>query len=364
MDFIPFQYMRYAKRLEYADGVFMAGSGMSMPKADLLGFKDTDFSLEALCHNYGDPRNVAWLAEKYACSGANVVLTAGSSEANFLAYAAILGHGDKVIVETPGYAQFFSLASLTGAEVIPLPRTWENGFVPDLARFKSLLDERVRLVVLTNLHNPSMALLPRDVLAEMVKAAAAVGAIVLVDEVYIDHLLPGKGDDTVWGLGDNVIVTSSLTKVYGLSHLRFGWAIAPEKIAARMLDLGDIVDPELAPITQNLAHRALENIARLRPLARRLHEKHWPVVQEWLATRPDTEYFSPPGGITVWLRVKGVQETGNLATVARQDYGVLVVPGEYFQSPGCLRVGYKIEPTAIRDGLSRLGRAIDDFRKA
>ncbi|MCB9934748.1 MAG: pyridoxal phosphate-dependent aminotransferase [Planctomycetes bacterium] len=362
MDFEPFQYMRFAKRLEYADGIFMAGSGMYRPKADLLKFKESDFTLESLCSNYGDPRNVAWLAEHYATSGENVALTAGSSEANFLVFAALLHAGDKVIVESPGYPQFSSLASLVGAEVVKLPRRFEDGFQPDLDEFKKLLDDSVRLVVLTNLHNPSMARMSPEVMREIAAAAAEVGAKVLVDEVYLDHLRPGEGDESALKAGENVVVTSSLTKVYGLSGLRFGWAVGPKKLVSKMLDLADVVDPELSTVAQNMAHRALENLSRLRPVARRLHERNWPVVKEWLESREDVEYYHPPGGITVWMKVNGVEETGNLATVARQDYGVLVVPGEYFQSPGWLRVGYKIEPTSVREGLSRLGKAIDDFK--
>jgi aspartate/methionine/tyrosine aminotransferase len=362
MDFEPFQYMRFAKRQEYADGIFMAGSGMNKPARGLIEWKDSDFSLDSLCSNYGDPRNLALLAGKYATGGERVLLTAGSSEANFLAFAATLSPGDKVIVETPGYPQFRSLASMVNAEVVDLPRRPENGFLPDPGEFKSLLDENVRLVVLTNLHNPSMALMPRELLREIVQAAEAAGALVLVDEVYLDHLPPGRGDESAASLGDNVIITNSLTKVYGLSGLRFGWAVGPRDLLGRMLDLIDIVDPELPTVTQNMALRALQNLARLRPVARRLHEQNWPIVREWAESRDDVDYFAPPGGITAWLSVKGVDETGNLATVARNDYGVLVVPGEYFQSPGWLRVGYKIEPSTVREGLSRLGRAIDDFK--
>jgi aspartate/methionine/tyrosine aminotransferase len=362
MEFEPFQYMRFAKRLEYADGIRMSASGMLPPKHDKLAFKESDFSLQSLCSNYGDPRNVATLAEMYGTSGENVILTNGSSEANFLVYATTLVPGDKVIVEQPGYPQFTSLASLVGAEVIPLPRRFEQGYQPDVEEFRKLLDDRVRLVVLTNLHNPTMARMPVDIMQQIIDAAAEYGALVLVDEVYIDHLRPGDGDETAFELGDNVVVTSSLTKVYGLSALRCGWAVGPAPLLARMLDLMDITNPELANVAQNLARVALENMPRLRPLARRLHEQNWPVVKEWLDRRKDIEYFHPPGGITVWLRVKDVTETGNLATVARQDYGVLVVPGEYFQSPGWLRVGYRIEPNSVREGLARLGKAIEDFK--
>lgn len=363
MEFEPFQFMRYAKRLEYADGIFMAGSGNALPKDEMLGFKPDDFDLDSLCNSYGDPRNIDWLAEHYKCSGQNVVMAAGTSGANFLVFGALLHAGDNVIIESPGYPQFFSLASLCGADVVHLPRRPEKGFMPQTAELAGLIDEHTRLVVLTNLHNPSMALMPADTLKQLIQTANSRGVPVLVDEVYLDHLLPGKGDASAWGMGENVIVTSSLTKVYGLSALRFGWAIAPARIAARMHDLADIVDPQLVPMAQNLGLRALQNLERLRPLGRRVHESHWPIVREWLDSRDDIEYFKPEGGVTVWVRVKGIEETGNLATVLRNDFSVMVAPGEYFQSPGWLRIGYRIEPMTLREGLRRLGQCIDDFKR-
>jgi aspartate/methionine/tyrosine aminotransferase len=362
MEFEPFSYMRHAKRLEYADGIYMAGSGMFPPKAADINFSDHDYDLDALCNSYGDPRNIEWLATRYKCSGQNVVLTAGSSEANFFAFSTVLNPGDKVIIEAPGYGQFTSLTTLCGCRPVPLKRRAEDGFAPDLAEFKRLLDDKTKLVVLTDLHNPSMAKLPADLLKDMVKAADKKGAIVLVDEVYLDHLKVGAADDTSFHYGDNVIVTSSLTKVYGLSALRFGWALAPAKIAAGMLDLADVVDPEISPVCQNMAHKALQNLSRLRSITRGLHERNWAVVAEWLKTRKDIEAFVPPGGIVCWMRIKGLEETGSLATVLRNEYGVLVVAGEYFQSPGWLRIGYKSAASELRDGLSRIGRAIDDLK--
>lgn len=361
MEFEPFQYMRFAKRLEYADGIFMAGSGMSPPSPELLRFRPEDYSLQSLCSNYGDPRNIDWLARRHKVGGENVVLTAGSSEANFLVFAACADRGEKVLIESPGYPQFRSLASIVHAQVDTFSRKPENGFLPDLEEIKSKLDDSVSLVVLTNLHNPSMVRMPAALMADIIEAAADVNALVLVDEVYLDHLAPGDGDESAFRLGDNVVVTNSLTKVYGLGGLRFGWAVGPQRLLSRMLDVVDIVNPELPTVTQNLARHALENLPRLRAATRRLHEQNWPIVREWCDSRGDIEVFDPPGGITAWVRVAGIEETGNLATIARNDYGVLVVPGEYFQSPGWMRIGYKIEPVRLREGLARLGKAIDDF---
>lgn len=355
--------MRHAKRLEYTAGINMAGSGMPPARLDDAGFTDDDYSLTSLCASYGDPRNVDAIATRFNTSGNHVVLTQGSSEGYFLAFGALCEPGEKIIIETPGYQQFTSLCTFFGCRPTPLKRRFEDGWAPDLAEFKRLLDDKTRLCVLTDLHNPTMSKLPRDLLKDMIAAAAKNGTTVLVGEVYKDHLKPGDQDETVFHYGDNVIATSSLTKVYGLSSIRFGWALAPEKIAGRMLDLMDMVDPEMPVICQNLAHRALRNLSRMRSIARGVHERHWPIVEEWLKGRSDIEYHKPAGGVTVWLHAKGIKDTGNLATVMRNEFGVLVVPGEYFQAPGWLRVGYKNPPMELREGLSLVGKAIDDYRK-
>lgn len=355
--------MQYAKRLEYSDGVFMAGSGMSPPPMDELNFGPADYSLESLCANYGDPRNINTLAKKYDVDGTRVALTAGSSEANFFAFSVACKPRDRIIIETPGYAQFTSLASMLGCEVAHLRRRPENGFLPTIEDLREVLTDNTSMIALTNLHNPTMALMPRDLLAEIVTEAAKVDATVLVDEVYLDHLKPGENDQSAIGLGDNVVVTNSLTKVYGLGGLRFGWAIGPEDMIEGFHDLADVVDPELPQVTQNLAAKALTVLPRLRARARKLHEQNWPVVREWLESRDDVEHFAPPGGITCWVRLKNFEATGSLITVLNNDYQVLVVPGEYFQSPGWIRIGYKLAPTKVREGLARLGRALDELSK-
>ncbi|MCC6575674.1 MAG: pyridoxal phosphate-dependent aminotransferase [Planctomycetes bacterium] len=363
MEFEPFSYMRHAKRLEYTAGIYMAGSGMPPAKVEDAGFTDDDYALKTLCASYGDPRNVDFIASRYKTSGNNVVLTQGSSEGYFLAFGALLEPGDKVIIETPGYQQFNSLTTFFGCRPVPLKRRFENKWNPDLKEFKRLLDDKTKIVVLTDLHNPTMSKMPPDLLKDMIAAAAKNGTTVIVGEVYKDHLKPGDNDESCFEYGDNVIATSSLTKVYGLSAIRFGWALAPERIAGRMLDVMDMVDPEMPAICQNLAWKALHNLPRMRAIARGIHERHWPIVEEWLKQRDDIEYLKPAGGITVWIHADGLKDTGNLVQVMRNEFGVLVVPGEYFQAPGWFRVGYKNPPGELRDGLSRIGRAIDDYRK-
>ena len=79
-----------------------------------------------------------------------------------------------------------------------------------------------RLVVLTNLHNPSSALADPAAVAAIAEAAAHIGALVFIDEVYLELTAEADAARTAFRPDGNIVVTGSLTKAYGLSGLRCG----------------------------------------------------------------------------------------------------------------------------------------------
>jgi aspartate/methionine/tyrosine aminotransferase len=242
-----------------------------------------------------------------------------------------------------------------------LPRREENHFLPDPAEFRSLLTGKTRLVVLTNLHNPTMALMPPPLVRELIGMAAEVGAWVLVDEIYLDHVNPGTTDDTCFHYGRNVIVTSSLTKVYGVGVLRCGWVLAPTELASRLLEIIDLTTVIQPGIAQNLGARMLMNAARLRPRARMRHERGMPILRAWARARGDVEVFNAPGGITAAVKVHGLTDSEALCEFLVRRHSVLVAPGSAFQMPGWLRINIAGEPEWLSKALAALGQGLDDW---
>ena len=171
-----------------------------------------------------------------------VVAATGTSMANHLAMAAVLDPGDEVLVEQPVYGPLLDVAEYLQARVKRIPRRFETGFALELTELERAITKETRLIVLSNLHNPSGALMPAATLRTIGEMAQRVGARVLVDEVYLDLLFdPGAPfcfpiGQSIAASGDNpFIVTSSLTKVYGLSGLRCGWVLASPPLAKRLL---------------------------------------------------------------------------------------------------------------------------------
>src|SRR4030095_14508596 len=108
-----------------------------------------------------------------------VVESAGTSMANHLAMATIIEPGDEVLIEHPAYGPILDVAHYLQANVKRFARTSDNGWVVDSGEILRAIPQKTRLIVITNLHNPTSALTPEWVLREVGEIACSNGALVL-----------------------------------------------------------------------------------------------------------------------------------------------------------------------------------------
>ncbi|MEE9389722.1 MAG: pyridoxal phosphate-dependent aminotransferase, partial [Candidatus Aminicenantaceae bacterium] len=180
--------------------------------------KDLDVKREELGiygpNDYGYLPLLEAIASRYKVKEENVVTAVGSSHAIFLVCAALIERGDEVLIETPVYEPLLAVPKAFDAVTSRFERRYDDGYQVDLESFSSLLSPKTKLVILTNLHNPSGALLSRRDLKDLVGISHKIGAWVLVDEIYLEFL-EGMESETSFSLEENIIVISSLTKVFG-----------------------------------------------------------------------------------------------------------------------------------------------------
>src|SRR5436305_14909402 len=179
------------------------------------------------------------IAKHHSVDSECVVESLGTSMANHLAMAAIIEPGDEVLIEHPAYGLILDVAYYLQANVRRFPRAEENGWAIDPKEVRRNITPKTRLVVITNLHNPTSALTSEAVLREIGDIARSIGALVLVDEVYLDAVYEETPRPS-FHLGPQFVVTSSLTKVYGVSGLRCGWILAQPDLAWKMHRLNDL----------------------------------------------------------------------------------------------------------------------------
>ena len=352
----PFsEYMEWAKT--------RSGARFNLASSGLEGFPLAELGeLPPLETNgpggYGYAPLLQRLARKAGVEPDRVVHATGTSMANLLAIAAVASPGDEVLVEEPTYSLLTDAARWLGLELRRFPRRREDGFAVDPRVVEGRLTRRTRLVVLTSLHNPSSTLVGEEVLRAVGEAARSVGARVLVDEVYLEALaVLGRTFTSAAQLGPAFVVTSSLTKAYGLSGLRCGWVIATPELAWRMWRLNDLFGVIPAHPSELLSVVALDRLERPAARARRILETNTATLNRFLASRDDLECRPVDGGMIAFPRLLGGQVEALCERLRRED--TTVVPGRFFGAPEHFRLAIGCAPETLQGGLSRLARALD-----
>src|SRR5205807_3429298 len=310
-------------------------------------------------NSYGYAPLVDALAEHcHAPRECVVTISGGTSMANHLAMAAAIEHGDEVLIEQPTYEPLLALAEYFGANVKRFSRSSANQFRIDVDELEQKITSRTRLIVLTNLHNPSSALIDEETLRRIGELANSVGARVLVDEVYLEAMFEDAPRSCVH-LGPQFISTSSLTKGYGLSGLRCGWILAEPEFAERMRLLHDIFGSLAPHPTERLSVVALQKLPKFVARAKNILETNRAVLNNFFDSREELRVVRTESGTTSFpLLMKGSVE--DLWNLLYEKYETSFVPGRFFESPQHFRIGMCAAPELFKIGVERLGEALGE----
>jgi aspartate/methionine/tyrosine aminotransferase len=352
------EYLEWAKLQPNVPFALTASGMFSRDMADLHVDLST-LQLSGSAGGYGYPPLVHGLADYYGVDRDSVVTAMGTTMANHLAMATLLEPGDEVLIEQPAYEPLVMLARYLGADVKRFVRRADNDYAVEPEAVAQALTARTKLIVVTNLHNPSGAYIDEATLTKVGELARSVGARVLVDEAYLDAVFDEPSRPALH-LGPTFVVTNSLTKVYGLSGLRCGWILAEPALARRIWRLDDLFANHTPFVGLQLSARALPRLPALRAEARAQLDAHRALVDEFFAGRDDVAVTRPRHGTIVFPRlVRG--EVERLCTRLRA-LGGGVVPGRFFDAPAHFRLGLGVKTPVLQGGLQRLAQALDEQR--
>lgn len=348
-------YMNWAKTSSIAK-FNLATSGLGNLKLRELRVSLDD--LEITDGGYGYEPLLRAIGARYRVETDSIVTAAGTTFANHLAAAALIKPGDEVLVEQPAYEPMLAAIRYLGADVKRFPRSFESGFQILPEQLEPLVTSNTRLIVITNLHNPSGVLIDDALLTRIGEIARGVGARVLVDEVYIETLFE-ESPRTSFHLGNEFVITSSLTKAFGLSGLRCGWIFAEPELARRMWLLNDLFAATPVHSGERLSVLAFEQLAEIGARAQELLDRNRRLLNEFLDTREDLETVRPHFGTVMFPRVRR-GSSDELCRLLREKYETSVVPGRFFEAPEHFRVGIAGDTETLEKGLERIGHALDE----
>jgi aspartate/methionine/tyrosine aminotransferase len=351
-------YMRWAK--EQATARYnLANSGLLGCSTEDLVLEPGDLQVNGANHD-GYPPLLEAIAARYGVTSEQVVTAPGTSGANFLAFAALIEPGDEVLIEQPTYEPLLATLGFVGARVRRFARRFENGYRLDLDEIRSLLTEKVRLVVLANPHNPSGVLLEPEEVAEVARLAEGAGAHLLVDEVYRDIWFEEAPPSHVH-LGPNVLATSSLTKSYGLSGLRCGWILCAPDLARRLRLAKDLMEAVDSVPSDTLAAAAFRQLPRLTARSRSILDPNIAQVRAFLAEHEEwLDCVIPRRSMTVFPRLRREEDAEPLHDWLRSR-DTSIVPGKFFEAPRHFRLGFAVMPEDVARGLENLSAGLRRF---
>ena len=312
----------------------------------------------------GTPELRALIAALYpGATATNVQVTNGGSEANCISLWHLVQAGDEVVMMMPNYMQVAGIARALGARV----HGWH--LIDGGARWRidpdaldSLVSERTKLIVVCNPNNPTGACFGTEDLDVICRHASRAGAWILSDEIYRGVELRDEETPTMWGRYDRVLVTSGLSKAYGLPGLRIGWIVGPAATLDHLWAVHDYTTIAPGAMSDCLARVALapERRERLLARARGIVRTNYPVVKRWIERRTSLlSHAEPHAGAIVFVRYNHPIGSTSLIERMRDEQSVLVVPGDHFEMDGYLRIGFGSDPEHLTGALARIGEVLD-----
>jgi aspartate/methionine/tyrosine aminotransferase len=300
----------------------------------------------------------------------NVLVTNGGSEANYATFWSLLERGDRVAFMLPNYLQTWGLSRAFASAVAPfrLGLRREGGagrWALDVEGLRRAVTRKTRVILVTNPNNPTGGILTETEMDEIVRSARRSGAFIVADEIYRGAEVSGTTTPSFWGRHDRVLVTSGLSKAFGLPGLRIGWVVGPKPLVKRLWSYRDYTTIAPGALSDSLARIALEPERRETIFARTrgIIRANLPVLETWVRARGDVFSCVPPlAGAILFARYD--LPIGSVALVdrLRVEKSVLIVPGDLFGTPRHLRFGFGSDPGYLSRGLARIDEMIAAIR--
>lgn len=289
----------------------------------------------------------------------NFQVTNGTSEANYMAALSQLREGDIFALETPNYMQLWGVPRSLGAETRTFNLRLDHGWEPDWEQFEKAVVPGTRMVYVSNPNNPTGAVLSDAAMARIVQRCDSVGAYLVADEVYLGAEIARPRTKSFWGMSDRVIVTSGLSKAYGIPGVRIGWIVGPAAMIAECWTQHDYVTICPNKMSDEIARIAVLNRDRCYARTRDLLKKNLEIAREWIASFDGfLEWKEPEAGAIALVKYHADVGSAELCERMRVEQSTLVVPGAYVGLEGYLRIWLGGREEYLREGLRRIGEEL------
>jgi aspartate/methionine/tyrosine aminotransferase len=363
MNFQNFDLEYFQSQFERTVEINLADSSVKCANvSDLLAGEDARPLLELPLY-YPEVNGITVLRERIAAlysnaSAANVLVTVGAAQANWMVCSTLLEQDDEVIVVSPGYRQVWGLAKNAGCHVKETQLRQKSNWRLDMEELERLATPKTKLISIVNPNNPTGSILSHEEMRRIVSICRMTGAWLHADEVYRGTELAVDETPSFWGMYERAICVNSMSKAYGLAGLRIGWAVAAPEMIEELWRRHEYAVIAASGPSMKLAEIALQPAKRkmLLDRQRRLSREGHTVLEQWV--REQEGRFSVSKAVATSIAFVGYNfdmPSAELANHIREKASVLVAPGGYLGTENYLRITVGYESEKVRTALERIG---------
>jgi len=299
----------------------------------------------------------------------NIIVTSGGAEANYLVTWRFFHENPsrrELVFMIPNYLQMSGVWKNLGGVVNTFKLKIANGkWIPDIEELKAQITEKTIAIAICNPNNPTGAIISGSELDKIVEIASKNDIWIISDEIYRGAEIEETKAPSMYGRYEKTIITSSLSKAYGLPGLRLGWAICPtEQVATELWKYSDYTTICPSKVSDWLAALALqpEVQTKIENRTRQHIRENWSVMQKWLDKHSDVLECIPPSAAAICFIKQGTGISSlDLVMKLLKEKSVLISPGEYFEMPGFIRIGFGSRKEYLEQALERISEMLDSL---
>lgn len=291
-----------------------------------------------------------------------IVPSHGASGANHHVFYSLINPGDKVISIMPSYQQLYSIPASLGAKVEILHLKKENSYLPDLEELEEMARGGVKMICLNNPNNPTGALMSPEILKKVVDIAKKSDAYILVDEVYRHLTQDDEWQPSIVDMYEKGISTSSMSKVFSLAGVRLGWIATHDKDALKQFwSHRDYNLISCGMIDDTIAALALASKNQILERNKKIIRENLDILDHWIQKEPRLSYVKPKAGTTALVYYDFPIDSYTLCRRMYGSCGTFVTPGDCFDEPHSMRIGYAADRDTLKKGLQAMSTFLDSL---
>jgi aspartate aminotransferase len=300
----------------------------------------------------------------------NVIVSDGAKQSIWNALFAILNPQDEVIILAPYWVSYPEMVRMIGG--LPVIITPEDGsFIPTFEEIERAVSSYTKAIIVNSPNNPSGAVYPEDLIAEIASLCESKGIYMICDDIYHKLVFDGKVAVPAYKFtfkdveNTKIIVVNGVAKLYGMTGFRIGWIIAQKKLVEIMTNIQTQTTTCVSPVMQAAAEGALTGIQSNVESLRLTIQNNRDILMQELRSFTDVHCFKPEGTFYALPDFRAYCGTGliknseELSKFLLKKALVVTVPGKEFGMEGHLRLSYAGMVKDLTEGIERMKWAID-----